>query len=316
MATRWAENILDTCLRLRTGEHVLALVDEPLRHAGEALCTAAVRLGAGRAALCAVGPAARPLAVVPERLLREVREADVVVSLLSSLDLSTEAAALRAAVAEFRAARRGRWAFGAYIDEDVLEHELTADYREVARLVTNLAARLEGADRVHVVSGAGTDLRLRLGGRPVHLDTGMLTEPGAFGNLPAGEAFVAPLEESAEGRLVVDLSLGDLALEGPVTLTFRRGQVVAVDGGSAARELERRLGADPWAWTVGELGVGANPWARIRGRVTTDEKVFGTVHIALGANVGFGGRNPAATHYDCVIRAPVVHLDGARLLFA
>jgi leucyl aminopeptidase (aminopeptidase T) len=252
---------------------------------------------------------ARPLTVVPDRLLRLIRESDVIISLLTDLDLTVEVPALRAAVSAFREARRGRWAFGAYIDQDILVNELTADYREVARVARNLAARLAGVDQVRLRTAAGTDLTLRLGRRPVHIDTGILTEPGDFGNLPAGEVFVAPLEESAEGRLVVDLSLGDLVLAEPVTLTFQAGRVISVAGGQVAERLRDRLGADPWAWTLGEFGMGANPHARIRGRVTTDEKVLGTAHIALGANTSFGGCNPAATHYDCVIGAPQIYLD-------
>lgn len=313
MAARWANNVLTTCMRLRPGERMLGLVDPPLQAAGEELCAAALKLGADQAECHLLNLTAHPLTVVSRELLHLVSSADVIVSLLSTLDLQREVAPLRAAVAAFRSAERGRWGFGAFIDEDVLHAELTADYREVARVARGLAAKLEGATEVHMTSAAGTDLRLTIAGRPVHMDTGILTEPGSFGNLPAGEVFVAPLEQSAEGQLVVDLSIADLVLAEPVVLTFRSGRVVAVQGGSAAQELERRLLADPWAAVVGEFGLGANPRGRIRGRVTTDEKVLGTAHVALGANTQFGGSNPAASHYDCVIGAPYIRLDGRPL---
>jgi hypothetical protein len=136
---------------------------------------------------------------------------------------------------------------------------------------------------------------------------------GALGNLPWGEVFVAPLEASAEGRLVVDLTVGNIRPAEPISLTFRQGRVVEVTGGPEAGELRQRLGTDPWSWTVGEFGIGANPRARICGKVTVDEKVWGTVHVALGSNLSFGGCNPAATHYDCVVSAPQLWLDGAQL---
>lgn len=313
MAPHWAKNVLTTCMRLRHGERMLALVDPPLRSAGEELCATARKLGASHAEQHILHLAGHPLTVVSRELLQLVSEADVIVSLLSTLDLEREVAPLRAAVAAFRGAQRGRWAFGAFIDEDVLTSELTADYREVARIAQGLAAKLEGATQVYMTSAAGTDLRLTIAGRPVHLDTGILTEPGDFGNLPAGEVFVAPLEMSAEGRLVADLSVGDLVLTEPVVLTFRSGRVVALEGGEAAQTLERRLQGDPWAPVVGEFGLGTNPRARIRGRVTTDEKVLGTAHVALGGNAQFGGKNPAASHYDCVISAPQIWLDGRPL---
>lgn len=314
MATNWAENVLGRCMRLRRGESVLILTDEPLGYAREALSAAARAFAAGEVAVAVLpGSQTGPLTLVSNRFLKQVQQADVIVSLLSSLDLSGEHAFLRAAVAAFRQAGRGRWGFGAYIDADVLQHELCADYREVARIAGNLAARLAGVDNLRITSAAGSDLCLRIGGRPIHQDTGILTEPRSFGNLPAGEVYVAPLEDSAEGRLVVDLSVGDLLLSAPVTLTFERGRVVSAEGGASARELVRRLGDDPWAWTVGEFGIGANPNARVRGRVTTDEKVLGTLHVALGANREFGGRNPAATHYDCVIGNPVLQADGREI---
>jgi hypothetical protein len=313
MATRWARNVLQACLGLRPGERVLALVDEPLRHAGGALCVAAAELGASQAATRVLPVRMGPLLLVPESLLRQVQEADVIVSLLSTLEPGQEPAALRAAVAAFRSAARGRWAFGAFVDDDVLEHELSADLQAVAARTERLAARLAGVEQVRLTTAAGTDLTLRIGGRPIHRETGVLTEPGALGNLPAGEVFVAPLESSAEGRLVVDLCLGDLHLASPVTLTFRQGRAVDVAGGPEAAELRRRLGTDPWGWTVGEFGIGTNPYARILRRVTVDEKRWGTAHVALGSNLSFGGCNPAGTHYDCVVDAPEISLDGSPL---
>ncbi|MGE5674277.1 MAG: hypothetical protein ACM3XM_10370, partial [Mycobacterium leprae] len=134
----------------------------------------------------------------------------------------------------------------------------------------------------------------------------------------AGEVYAAPLEVSAEGRLVVDLAMGDLPLPQPVALTFRQGRVVeatTLAGDSAPMApLRERLGTDPWAWTVGELGIGANPFVRTRGATAVVEKALGTVHIALGANRSFGGVNAAATHCDCVIGSPSVTLDGRLLV--
>jgi leucyl aminopeptidase (aminopeptidase T) len=92
--------------------------------------------------------------------------------------------------------------------------------------------------------------------------------------------------------------------------------VVAVAGGAAARELERRLGhpeANLGAWTLGEFGLGTNAGLCLRGRAPLDEKAAGTAHIALGGNAHFGGANPADTHYDCVINRPAVYLDGAAI---
>jgi leucyl aminopeptidase (aminopeptidase T) len=306
-------NVLKNCMGLCAGETVLALVDEPLRRAGEAICATAQESGAAQANLRVLPILVPSLAVVPDSFLRQVQEADVIISLLSDLDLQREHPLVRAGLAAFRAVRRGRWASGVCIDSDVLETELAADYAAVTGRTNAVASRLARAQQVRIVTPAGTDLQLELGGRPIHQDTGLLTAPGAYGNLPAGEAYLAPPEHSAEGTVVVDVSLGDIPLDRPVTLTFRNGRAVSAEGGEAAQELERRLGSDSRAWTLGELGLGTNPAVIIRGRAPIDEKAAGTAHIALGGNAHFGGTNPVATHYDCVISRPEVYLDGVRM---
>ncbi|HWI65143.1 MAG TPA: aminopeptidase [Symbiobacteriaceae bacterium] len=309
MNPTWAVNLLQHYMGLKPGERVLVLVDEPLRFAGEALCAVA-----GAETTLRVVPPPRALAVVPDSFLRQVEGADVILSLFSGLDLVQESPLLRAGLATFRAARRGRWGTGACIDESVLAEELSADCRPMVENTAATAAQLARVESVRIVCQDGSDLRFLLGGRPVHQDNGQLHAPGAFGNLPAGEAYVAPLEHSAEGRLVVDLSLGDILLDEPVVLTFREGRVVSAEGGEAARILKQRLGADADAWTLGEFGLGTNPGARIRHRAPLDEKVLGTAHIALGGNLRFGGANPAESHYDCVIGKPKIYLDGCEIL--
>lgn len=309
MSVQWARNVLQTCLGLCPGERLLVVADSRLAAAALDVQRMGWELGAEESSV-RILELHHVLMVVDESFLGLIRRADVIVSLLGFINLEREIAPLRAGVAQFRQAQRGRWAFGAFIDEDVLHNEFMADYREVERIATLYAKQLSGADRVQLFSEGGTDLTFRIGGRPIHSDTGILTTPGAFGNLPAGEAFVAPFETSAEGTLVVDLAIADLVLDAPVTLRFRQGRVVSVQGGASALELERRLEKDPTAAILGEFGIGANPQARIRGRVTTDEKVLGTAHIALGSNHQFGGLQVSDYHYDCVISSPRIFLDG------
>jgi leucyl aminopeptidase (aminopeptidase T) len=65
--------------------------------------------------------------------------------------------------------------------------------------------------------------------------------------------------------------------------------------------------------TIAEFGIGTNKKARLTGNVLEDEKVFGTVHIAFGSNKSFGGVTEAGVHIDCVIKDPVVFIDGERV---
>lgn len=297
---------MQTNLALRQGERLVVLADEPLQMAAELLRAEARRLGAAETvALRLSSPGGgQGLVVVPGRLVQAVEAADLVVSLQSQLALAHESPIYRAARAAFAGSASGRWGSLAQVDDEMLSRELTGDVRAIAAGAEAVAAPMRQAAGVRIVTPAGTDLELAFGHRPVHVETGLLHAPGSYGNLPAGEAYLAPLEESAQGRLVVDRCLGDIPLDQPVTLIFQGGRVTSAEGGTALPELHRRLGADPWAWTVGEFGIGANPYVRPRGRVAVDEKALGTIHIALGANQAFGGSNPATTHYDCVVADP------------
>ncbi|MFZ5826853.1 MAG: aminopeptidase [Bacillota bacterium] len=301
MTARWIENILTTSLGLQAGERVVVMCDQPLLAAGEALAALARQKGTADVRLVRLPEPGVMFAVVDGAFVQAVREADVLISMRSHLDLFEEDAHIRAAMSAFRQVGRARWASLAQVDDEVLYGELSADFGAIAAEATCLAEEMRMGTRVHLTSEAGSDLTLSYEGRPIHVETGMLRTPGSIGNLPAGEVFVAPLESSAEGRLVVDLCLGDLWLDQPVTLTFERGRVVRAEGGWTAHELRSRLGDDPWAWTIAEFGLGANPHVTLRGRVAIDEKALGTAHIALGSNLSFGGDNPAETHYDCVV---------------
>jgi leucyl aminopeptidase (aminopeptidase T) len=314
MESRWAENILRTCMGLVRGEHLLVLVDPPLGGAGETLRTAARLLGAGSTAVQWVEVAAKgPHLVDASRLIHEVERADVIVSLFSWVDLASESPLLRAAKDRFRSSGQGRWGSGFFITQALLEGALSADYRSVSRTVKEIHERLSGVQQVRITAANGTDLTLSIEGRSLHQETGLLRAPGAYCNLPAGEVFVAPIEESAEGTLVVDLSIGDIPMARPVLFRFHSGRTEVVGDDHIEARLRQRLGDDPWAWTIGELGIGANRFMVPQGWAPIDEKVLGTAHIALGSNRSFGGRNAAETHYDLVFRPERIYLDGSLL---
>jgi leucyl aminopeptidase (aminopeptidase T) len=131
---------------------------------------------------------------------------------------------------------------------------------------------------------------------------------------------VAPVEDSAEGILVIDKSLPGLPLVDPVRLIFEEGRVVKVEGGEGALYLEdyfARSESKPngeWSRVIGELGIGTNPKARLQGNVITDEKVAGTIHVAVGRNEFLGGQNPAPIHLDGVVGQPTLRVDGDLLI--
>ena len=209
-----------------------------------------------------------------------------------------------------------RVAFGGRMDRSMLEHEMAADYGALRELTASLGARLTGCSRVRVTTPGGTDCTFDVTGREWKLDDGVLDQPGAFGNLPAGEAFVAPLATGADGVCVIDRSIalaGEGLVDEPIRLTFERGRIVAVEGGRAAESTRTAIAeAGEGADVVAELGIGTNERARITGSVITDEKVLGTAHVAFGdnASASYGGDNRAAIHVDGVMADATIEADG------
>jgi leucyl aminopeptidase (aminopeptidase T) len=193
---------------------------------------------------------------------------------------------------------------------------LTADYGSIAVLTKRVAEKLSRGSTFKVESELGTNLELERQGRTVGADSGLLTQPGDFGNLPAGEAFFAPMEGSANGKIVFDGSVADLGkLAEPIELQVENGIARIVSTSAAAQELERYLSANgPDAYNIAELGIGTNDRAIVSGHTLEDEKVLGTVHIALGNNAGMGGTVSVPIHLDGVIRNATLYVDGELLL--
>ena len=172
------------------------------------------------------------------------------------------------------------------------------------------ADRFDAADEVRIV-GSGTDLRLSLAGRSMKVDAG-----GA--NIPGGEFFGCPVEDTAEGVIAFTEFPAVYAgreLNG-IRLRFEGGRVV--DAGAETNEsfLLETLDSDDGARRLGELGIGCNPGiTRYMRNTLFDEKIDGTVHLALGNGMpDLGGKNESRIHWDIVkdLRLPGtrIELDG------
>ncbi|MCR4426018.1 MAG: aminopeptidase, partial [Firmicutes bacterium] len=129
-------------------------------------------------------------------------------------------------------------------------------------------------------------------------------------------AYIAPVEGTANGVIVVDGAMAGIGItENPITLEVRDGLVTRILGGPAARQLEdliAPLGAP--ARNIAELGIGTNDRARLTGRVLEDEKVMGTIHLAIGDNSHFGGKVAVPSHLDGIILSPTLVIDGKSVM--
>ena len=162
--------------------------------------------------------------------------------------------------------------------------------------MSRVAERLEAASEVRIV-GAGTDVTLGVGDRPVEVDHSLR-------NMPGGEVFVCPLEDTAEGVIEFSEFPAHHAgghVEG-MRLVFRRGEVVEATARSGEELLHQALATDDGAKRLGELGIGCNEGiTKPMGSALFDEKIAGTIHLALGGSYTFlGGTNESRIHWDVV----------------
>ena len=199
------------------------------------------------------------------------------------------------------------------VTEDMLSRLMNADMRTLRRRGAAIAAALRSGEEARITCQHGSDLRLGLKDRIPIADAGVLNAPGAFGNLPCGEAFVAPT--TAEGTLVVDGSIAGVGkVETPVELTVRDGHLTDATGpeGAALLEMLTMHGED--GTNVAELGIGTNEEATLTGNILEDEKILGTAHVAFGASAAIGGTVQVPVHLDCVIVEPTVEVDGKEIV--
>jgi hypothetical protein len=305
----WATNLLGFA-QLRPGENALVVVEETLVEEGSQLAAAAADAGASPRLELWAG--ARPLDRPPLSVRKTSASADLSV-LLSEQTLPDEVNA-RFEWSSAVTQHGGRAMFLAFVDGDLLRGDLSGSMPDLAGAADELLGRLEGSSTIRVRGGAGTDLTLRVDGRPWRTDAKPLG-PGDISNFPGGEVYVAPHAEGADGVLVVDLTVPYTVaglVDEPITMRFERGRVTSIEGGRAARKL-RELVADSGAGAdvVAELGIGFNPTVTPRGHIMLDEKAAGTAHVAVGRNTGsYGGDNEAAIHVDCVFSAASVEADG------
>jgi aminopeptidase len=195
-----------------------------------------------------------------------------------------------------------RYASMPMFEREMFFGAMDVDWEDLADSTNILARALVDADRCEVSSANGTRLVLGVLGRPFMPDDGMLNQRGKFGNLPAGEVFVAPVEGTAEGVLVLEWG-SQAKFKSPLTVTIEEGRVVSVDGDEAdeVNWLERLLSAHPDNTNIAELGIGTNQAARRPDNVLESEKILGTVHVAFGDNHTFGGVVKAPLHQDFVL---------------
>lgn len=208
-----------------------------------------------------------------------------------------------------------RYASMPLFDTSMLEGPMNVDWKRLAQFTKKIAKELDKSEFVHVSTANGTSLSFSKKGRRAFADTGILTSPGAFGNLPAGEVYLAPLEGTANGTLILEWA-PTRKLKAPVILNIKDGLVTEVTGKDEyADVLMQKISEKKENANIAEFGLGTNEMAARPDNILESEKILGTIHIALGDNSSFGGNISTPFHQDFVFFKPTVtliHKDGNR----
>ncbi|HDT14352.1 MAG TPA: hypothetical protein ENO03_08365 [Candidatus Aminicenantes bacterium] len=295
-----AGRAVNQALRLKRGEKFLLVTDKPKMDIAEALAHHAKKAGA-EVTTYLMTETLRPITGPTRQFQELIRGASATAYLLEG----------RFAEKPFRGfmvaegAKHGRVCMMPGITRDMMERLVAIDFSALARFTRRVVRAVKDAGEVVVENAAGTRIAFSVKGRTWHEDVGDISRKGSHGNLPAGEAYTAPVEATFTGTIAIGLIDDKL---GRGTMTFEAGRLVGFSGEGVA-DVVKTVGDDPTARVIGEFGIGTNKGARICGNMLEAEKAFGTVHFAIGDSYGLG-RNKSRFHFDALVDKATVTVEG------
>jgi len=301
---RIIQKVVYQCLGYREGERILLITDDSLKDLAEYFYHGIKTLGVEVILL----------RIIPRRIHGEEPPPEVAAALRT-----TDIALLitEKSLSHTRARQKACRKYGVRIASlpgitiDILNRSIDIDYKTMQAQAKKLARKLSCANEVRIKTKLGTDLTMSIKGRKALEDNGLYVKNGAFGNLPAGEVCIAPVEGTTEGTLIVDASFSSIGkLDKPIKVEIKDGYARKINDARLKRTLS---GLGKSALNIAEFGLGLNPKARVSGNILEDEKALNTAHIALGDNLSFAGRVKAKCHLDGVFLNPIVYLDNKKL---
>jgi len=297
------------CMGAKKNEKILVITDEIKREIGLSLHQNAIRLGYHSL-----------LVDMKSGKINGEEPSDEVAELMQKFDVvfCPTAKSLTHTDARRNASAKGvRIATFPGITKDVMIRGLNADYKKISALTIKLQKILETGKEIRVTAPAGTDISFSIAGRKAYASKGLFHAKGESGNLPTGEAFLAPVDGTANGVFVVDGSMAGLGLikNANIKIEVINGFAAKISGGVIAKKLKAMLDSvGKNARNIAEFGIGTNDSAKLSGVLLEDEKVMGTIHIALGNNVSMGGSVNVPIHLDGVVKKPTVWMDNKLLM--
>lgn len=287
-------------LALRPGEQFLLVTDKQKLNIAEAMAHWAAEAGAETTTYL-LTETLRPIQSPTRMFIEMIASADAVTYML---DARIEEKAFRGFMVR-EGTRESRICMMPGITEDMMERLVNIDFSEMAAFTKKVIGAINDAEHVVIENPAGTYLECSVKGRRWKADIGDISRKGSHGNLPAGECFTAPVEESFNGRLVIRL-IDDKMGHGE--MIFKNGRLVE-HSGEGVEAIVRNIGDDETGQIVGEFGIGTNPGAMICPNMLEAEKAFGTAHFAIGNSYGLG-LNSSSHHYDALVDNITIRADG------
>ncbi len=289
--------VIGKCMAVKDSEKVLIVTDSFAEKIGQALYSQSAKI------------ADTIMVKMPETKLDGQEPAKEIADLMKKFDvvMCPTRHSLTHTKARKAATQKGaRIATLPGITEEMFLRAVDIDYDEIRKRCEKVSDVLSKSSKVRILTRSGTDFRLEVARSKVIEDNGSYTRPKDYGNLPAGEVFLAPKDSA--GVFVID-RLKDLC--GPKTKVSVRNNTVQEVFDKSLRELMWKYKN---ARNIAEFGIGVNPKAILSGNTLEDEKVLGTCHIAFGSNFDFGGRVKSEVHWDAILLKPTVYFDDRKIM--
>jgi aminopeptidase len=307
----YAQAIVESILKAKSGEEATIFTDESLITTANDLAESLARAGA-EITIFMIPETLRPILKITDIHASALVSSDIVIYVLTTesgaKDLSKEVA-FRHFLYTLPLQHKGRVCMmPGFTDE--MKEAVMINYDGMRRRGDELRQVMSGK-QIRITSKLGTDVSFSLGNRRLEIDDGNISKPGQFGNIPAGEIFTAPIEETVSGKIVIDGSVGGIGIAAqPFTIYIRGGEIEHMEPLGSPDEIFKKFSKvieydTPASKTVGEFGIGLNPGARIIGKMLMDEKVEGTIHFAFGDSYGLG-KTQTKYHTDLLIRNPTI----------
>ena len=295
-----AEKAICSSLKLKEGENYLLITDKQKMDIAEAMAHWAKQSGANTTTYL-MTETLRPI-VEPTKLFKDMMaQADVVTYML---DARIEEKPFRGFMVK-EGIKNSRICMMPGITVDMMERLVNIDFTDMDAFTQKVIEAMDGADDVVIENPDGTYLECSVKGRTWKADNGDISQMGDHGNLPAGECFTAPVEESFTGKLAINL-IDDKFGRGE--MIFEKGTLVEYSG-LGIEEIVKNIGDDATGKIIGEFGIGTNPGAKICPNMLEAEKAFGTAHFAIGDSYGIG-INSSPHHYDALVDKVTIKAKG------